>query len=976
MSTKNDNLKLSETEQFSDLQNRLDDDETVLAEIHVAIKELLTNSSATEGRIREVLQRRFEAGELRQESFELVQKMLDRISAEKNPAPAAAGAATLVINSPSAPGEMPYVDTEVIGDDMPVDVPQAAAPFTSTAVLGDDVAAESMMDSQLQIGTILRDRFLLKQQVVGGHTGVVYKALDQRLADAEDQNTFVAIKVLPNEVSRNDRALRSLQQEVAKGRCLTHQNIVRCIDLDREDEMHFIVMEWLDGKSLATILDESGSKKIDIETTMDIIKQLSDALEYAHKRGVVHGDVNPGNIKITREGEVKLFDFGIARVLQKEQDSQPDFDPRELGAKSPEYSSMQVLTGEDPVPADDVFSLGCLMYRLIAGYRVFGPRSAAEAASEGMEPQQPQGLSGPQWSALRKALAYSRVPRFSSPAEFIAAIGDLPKANTMELPQPPRPAEPVPPIQQAQPAPPPQPAPAVQQAPPQPAPPVQQAPPQPAPPVQQPQEANPVASFDPTQSLQPPMPAQPVQPPQPAQPSQPVGTVPPLQPPQTTKVSQRLNQTHPRMRRSQPVRQPQTVGHSQTVHPAQHAQVAHPAQQMIPDEPMAPRRFDIEKRRAPWLLILIGIILIGGGVVWTQPELLERGKQMLPPEMALKLDELLAVVLQEPAAEVVAETEPEVAVADEPEEAPVAAEPVTETPAADDVAMADAVAEDSVDEDPVLNEATAEIIAEPIETETPVEPEVDLTSLLPADLTVGLVANGQFVPEINLTLREDSGSASIDLVRMHNMRESVTVLLEEVGFSGNRSPWEDGQYEIANEGVATFAAGQSRARTNISMPSDTLRETDRDVTIKVREIDNAESELAIINLKLEDDDRRLFEATLPPNTIAFVTGQMLVNEADPAVQVDVVRFKPSNDVSEVSYVIRDVSATADEDYFPPGQKTIYFSPGQRSARILIPLVQDNAPESGEVFMLELQGGAPQTNAEINRRISILIQDDD
>jgi serine/threonine protein kinase len=93
---------------------------------------------------------------------------------------------------------------------------------------------------------------------------------------------------------------------------------------------------------------------------MDIIKQLSQALEYAHKRGVVHGDVNPANIKITREGEVKLFDFGIARVLQKEQDNQPDFDPRELGAKSPEYSSMQVLTGEDPVPADDVFSLGWL----------------------------------------------------------------------------------------------------------------------------------------------------------------------------------------------------------------------------------------------------------------------------------------------------------------------------------------------------------------------------------------------------------------------------------------------------------------------------------------------------------------------------------------------------------------------------------------------------------------------------------------
>ena len=103
---------------------------------------------------------------------------------------------------------------------------------------------------------------------------------------------------------------------------------MRFIDLDREDDLYFIVMEWVEGKSLASILEESGSKKIDPETTMDIIRQVSLALEYAHKRGVVHGDVNPGNVRITPDGEVKLFDFGIARILQKEQDAQPEFDPR------------------------------------------------------------------------------------------------------------------------------------------------------------------------------------------------------------------------------------------------------------------------------------------------------------------------------------------------------------------------------------------------------------------------------------------------------------------------------------------------------------------------------------------------------------------------------------------------------------------------------------------------------------------------
>ncbi len=115
---------------------------------------------------------------------------------------------------------------------------------------------------------------------------------------------------------------------------------------------------------------------------------------------------------------------------------------------------------------------------------------------------------------------------------------------------------------------------------------------------------------------------------------------------------------------------------------------------------------------------------------------------------------------------------------------------------------------------------------------------------------------------------------------------------------------------------------------------------------------------------------------LPRNTIAFTDSQVLVREADPAVQIDVVRFKPDSTSVEVSYAVRDVTATAGEDYFPPGLPIIYFGPGQRSARILIPLVQDSAPELGEVFMLELLSDAPQTDPDVHRRISILIQDDD
>ncbi len=871
MNANSDNLKRPNAEDFSELETRLQsqvDDETVLAEIHVALRGLLSNNDDSESGIREILQRRYDAGELRPESLELVQKMLDRIRSD--------GASTLPVdNDPAPQEEVSYVETEVIVD---------AEPFVATTVIADDVPVEITTAEQIQVGSVLRDRFLLQRQVLGGGTGVVYKALDQRLADAGEADTYVAIKVLPSELSRNDNALRALQQEVAKGRCLAHPNIVRFIDLDREGELNFIVMEWLEGKSLTAILEDSGSKKIDLETTLDIIKQVSVALDYAHQRGVVHGDINPGNVRITPAGEVKLFDFGIARILQKEQDAQPDFDPRELGSKSPEYSSMQVLTGEDPVPADDVFSLGCLMYRLVAGFRVFGPKSAAEAASEGMEPQQPPGLSDSQWLALKKALAYSRVPRFSSPAEFLAAFGELPKSQPVQSAPPAEPAPPEPPAQPVQPAPPAEPA--------QPAPPAE--PVQPAPPEPQAQPAPPVQS------------AQPVQP------------APPVQ--------------------SAPL--------------------------LVPDEPMVARNFDLEPRRSPWRLAVLGIILIASAAGVTQTDILERVDQLVPMVRSFINDEIVVEPPPESAAETVA--------------AP-ATEAIVEAAAAEDLAedtLAEVVVESTAAESSVDGESPEEAIAESTATETADEPEIDLTALLPPTLTIGLTATGRSVAEVDLTLREDSDPATIDLLRMNNMLESYSVLLEEVDFSGTRSPWEEGQYEIANDGLVTFKAGQNRARTTISMPPDALREADREVTILIREADNAESELARINLQLEDDDRRVFEAGLPRNTIAFTDSQVLVREADPAVQIDVVRFNPDSTSVEVSYAVRDVTATAGEDYFPPGLPIIYFSPGQRLARILIPLAQDSAPELGEVFMLELLSDAPQTDPGVHRRISILIQDDD
>ncbi|MDX1404005.1 MAG: protein kinase [Woeseiaceae bacterium] len=990
MSAKFDKLNPSDTEQFSDLANRLQNqvqDETVLAEIHVAIKQLLSNNRATETRILEILQRRFDSGDLRPETFELVHKMLERIRTDRVSGPAD-GTSTLVLGKePEAADDGAYAKTLVIGNGTPAEDFNNESPMVNTAVIGDEDPAARLMDSrQLQVGSVLRDRFLLQQELQGAGTGVVYKALDQRLADTEDDNAFVGIKVLPSEISHNERALRALQQEVAKSRCLNHPNIMRCMDLDREDDLNFIVMEWLEGKTLATILQETGNKNIDLATTMDIVKQVSLALEHAHQRGVIHGDVNPSNVRITREGEVKVFDFGIARVLQKEQDRQPDFDPRELGAKSPEYSSMQVLTGEDPVPADDVFSLGCLMYRLIAGHRVFGPRSAAEAASEGMEPQQPPGLPKKQWSALKKALAYSRVPRFKSPKEFVEALDYVPPpANGASAPTQNAPE------QTAE-------APAatttntelsLEET--------QTVPPMP-PPGQQPAQSAP-----PAQQAPPPQQAQ--QPPQ--EPFNPVKLSDPFEKPQLNQPRQATATAAPAPTASQPVPPPQAPSGMELPQPRKQKPEAKPEPQpsshdtsrvVVADEPLAPRRFDIEPRGSRWGLIVVGIIIIGAGTFYLKPELFDRALGYVPPTWIEAGEDLLGISIRQPlevpVAEAPAEEPAEVPDAadlptsDQPaEEQPEVAEAATEAPATEDTAGEAEVVVDAMDdevlledevplEDPVADDTPQQAVVE-TEAEAPAAaPEIDQAQLLPADLTVGLVATGQFVPEIEVTLREDEGDVTIDLVRMHNMREPLTVLLEEVGFSGNRSPWEEGQYVIANNGIATFEAGKNRVRTRISMSTDSVREADRDVTIQVREIDNAEAEFARINLKLEDDDRRAYEASLPLDTVAFTVSELFVSEADPAVQIEVVRFKPSNRGLEVGYVVNDLTTTAGEDYFPPGVPSIYFSPNQRSARILIPLVQDSDPEDSEVFAIEFRDPARYLDPDIYQTIAIMIRDDD
>ncbi len=273
-----------------------------------------------------------------------------------------------------------------------------------------------------QVGSLLGGRFLLQEAIADPSMGVVYKASDRALANGPLDTPQVAVRVLAPEFAEQKAELRALQREVARIRCLAHPNIARFIDFDHEDGHYYLALEWLEGRTLASILDSAEARHIDRVYAFRIVRQLGEALDYAHRCGIVHGGIDPAKVMIMPNGDAKLFDFGLASFRQRLLVARAESGGPTIAAMA--YSSLQVLGGETPVTSDDTFSLACLLYRLVAGHRVFGPRHAADAHQAEMAPQRAQGFTNSQWIAMSRALSYSRESRYHYVKEFTATLED------------------------------------------------------------------------------------------------------------------------------------------------------------------------------------------------------------------------------------------------------------------------------------------------------------------------------------------------------------------------------------------------------------------------------------------------------------------------------------------------------------------------------------------------------------------------
>jgi tRNA A-37 threonylcarbamoyl transferase component Bud32 len=271
---------------------------------------------------------------------------------------------------------------------------------------------------EITVGDVLRNRYKVRGVVGHGGMATVFEATDEYRIDLPTAGRRLAVKVLHTAVTQREELLAELQREFQHLQLLSHPNIVRVHEFDRDGEVAFFTMELLNGALLSRVLQARNAVPLLRPHALAIIRDVGGALSHAHSRGVIHGDINPQNIFITNDGELRVLDFGASHKTLPDR-----WSAERSPVATPGYASCQLLEGQHPDARDDLFAFACVIYLLLSGQHPFPERTAIEARAQRIRPRRPAGLSGPQWRVLREGLRWDRERRPADVQQWLTRFG-------------------------------------------------------------------------------------------------------------------------------------------------------------------------------------------------------------------------------------------------------------------------------------------------------------------------------------------------------------------------------------------------------------------------------------------------------------------------------------------------------------------------------------------------------------------------